>query len=57
MGSAIPSSPSIALIKQINKDFISYDKFKAQFFASSIAIEASGWNLLVWVPRFKKLEI
>ena len=32
-------------------------KFKTQFSASSIAVEASGWNLLVWVPDFKKLEI
>lgn len=57
MGPAIPTSPSIKLMKQIKKDFISYDKFKAQFTASSIAVEASGWNLLVWVPNFKKLEI
>ena len=57
MGPAIPTNPSIKLMEQINKDFTSYDKFKSQFSASSIAVEASGWNLLVWVPRFKKLEI
>ena len=57
MGPAIPTNPSMKLMEQINKDFTSYDKFKAQFSASSIAVEASGWNLLVWVPRFKKLKI
>lgn len=57
MGPAIPTNPNIKLMEQISKDFISYDKFKNQFSASSIAVEAAGWNLLVWVPRFKKLEI
>lgn len=57
MGPAIPTNPSMRLMEQIRKDFTSYDKFKLQFSASSIAVEASGWNLLVWVPRFKKLEI
>lgn len=54
---AIPSSPSIELMKQINLDFESYDKFKTQFSESSKVIEASGWNLLVWVPEFEQLEI
>lgn len=57
MGIAIPTSPDIKLMDQIIKDFSSFEKFKAQFTASSIAVEASGWNLLVWVPDFKKLEI
>ena len=57
MGPAIPTSPSVELMKQINADFGSYDRFKAQFIASSKVVEASGWNLLVWVPKFKKLEI
>lgn len=57
MGPAIPTNPSINLMEQIRKDFTSYEKFKTQFSASSIAVEASGWNLLVWVPDFKKLEI
>ena len=57
MGPAIPTSPSIELMKQINHDFGSYDKFKAQFTESSKVVEASGWNLLVWVPTFQKLEI
>ena len=57
MGPAIPTSPGVELMKQINIDFGSYDKFKAQFTESSKVVEASGWNLLVWVPNFKKLEI
>lgn len=57
MGPAIPSSPDINLMEQINKDFGNYEAFKQQFTESSKVVEASGWNLLVWVPRFKKLEI
>ena len=57
MGPAIPSSPSIQLMEQINKDFGNYEQFKEQFTESSKVVEASGWNLLVWVPNFKKLEI
>ena len=57
MGPAVPTSPSVELMKQINTDFGSYDKFKSQFTESSKVVEASGWNLLVWVPKFKKLEI
>lgn len=57
MGPAIPSSPSMGLMERINTDFGSYDKFKTQFTESSKVVEASGWNLLVWVPDFKKLEI
>lgn len=44
-------------MEQINKDFGSFELFKEQFTESSKVVEASGWNLLVWVPRFNKLEI
>ena len=57
LGPAIPTSPDIKLMEQINKDFGSYDKFKEQFTSSAKVVEASGWDLLVWVPNFKKLEI
>lgn len=57
MGPAIPTSPDVNLMNQIIKDFESFDIFKRQFTESSKVVEASGWNLLVWVPRFKKLEI
>ena len=53
----MPTSPSKSLLDQIEKDFGSFINFKNQFSKSSINVEASGWNLLVWVPNFKKLEI
>jgi len=57
MGPPIPSSPSVELIEQINKDFGSYEAFKKQMTEASKAVEASGWCLLVWVPIFNKLEV
>lgn len=57
LGPAIPTSPDVSLMEQIIKDFESFEKFKSQFVAASIAVEASGWCLLVWVPEWKKLEI
>ncbi len=57
MGVPIPSEPQENLNEQIIKDFDSFETLKKQFDASSQNVEASGWNLLVWVPRFKKLEI
>lgn len=57
MGIPIPTSPNINLMEQINKDFGNYNKFKQQFTEASKAVEASGWCILVWVPKFKRLEI
>ena len=57
MGPAIPTSPDVSLMTQIIKDFSSFDSFKNQFTESAKVVEASGWNLLVWVPDFSKLEI
>mgnify|MGYP000115681000 FL=1 len=57
MGPAIPTSPNKSLMEKIIKDFGTYEIFKEQFTESSTVVEASGWNLLVWVPRFNKLEI
>ena len=57
MGPAIPTEPDIRLMEQIIKDFGSYDKFKQQFTEASKTVEASGWCLLVWVPKWNKLEI
>ena len=57
MGPVIPTSPNKSLMEQIIKDFGTYEIFKEQFTESSKVVEASGWNLLVWVPRFNKLEI
>ena len=41
MGPALPTEPSTQLMEQIVKDFGSYDNFKNQFTAASIAVEAS----------------
>lgn len=51
------SGPNLKLMEQINKDFGTFPTFKSQFVASSKVVEASGWNLLVWVPKWNKLEI
>lgn len=45
------------LLKQIAKDFGSFENFKKKFTASALAVEGSGWNLLVWNPSFNELEI
>ena len=57
IGPAIPTSPSVELMEQITKDFESYDKFKKQFEAAAAQVEESGWCILVWVPKWNKLEI
>lgn len=46
MGPAIPTSPDIKLMEQINKDFESYDKFKNQFTEAAKAVEASRMVLV-----------
>lgn len=57
MGPAIPTEPSLELITQIMKDFGNFDTFKNQFSEASKAVEASGWGILAWVPKWNKLEI
>lgn len=41
MGPAIPTEPDIELMKQIIKDFGSYEVFKEQFTEASKTVEAS----------------
>lgn len=57
MGPAIPTSPSVELLEQINKDFGGYEIFKKQMTEAAKVVEASGWCLLVWVPLLNKLEV
>lgn len=57
MGPSIPTSPSIELMEQINKDFESFETFKKQMTEAAKVVEASGWCLLVWVQLFNKLEV
>lgn len=45
------------LIKQIKKDFGSFKKFKQLFTNAAESVEGSGWALLVWSPRSKRLGI
>jgi superoxide dismutase, Fe-Mn family len=49
--------PDGILQKQIEKDFGAYEKFTQQFSAAAIAVEGSGWAVLVFSPLAKKLEI
>ena len=44
------AAPQGDLAKAIEKDFGSYDAFKAQFIAASIAVEGSGWGILAYRP-------
>lgn len=57
MGPAIPTSPNVELMEQIIKDFGSFEKFKRQFSEAASQVEASGWCLLVWTNRLKRLNI
>ena len=57
MGLAIPTSPNVQLMEQINQDFGSFEKLKQQMTEAAKVVEASGWCLLVWVPKFNKLEV
>lgn len=52
MGPAIPTSPNAELMRQISKDFGSYDTFKKQFTEVSKAVEASR---LVFVSMGRKV--
>ncbi|WP_018306403.1 superoxide dismutase [Desulfitobacterium hafniense] len=50
-------TPAGALGESISQDFGSFEAFKKQFSAAAVAVEGSGWAVLVWNPEFKKLEI
>ena len=45
------------LAAQIDTDFGSFEAFLAQFKAATVAVEGSGWGLLVWNRQFAKLEV
>ncbi len=50
-------TPAGSLGERISQDFGSFKAFKKQFSAAAVAVEGSGWAVLVWNPEFKKLEI
>jgi len=49
--------PDGDLANRINKDFGSFDKFKAHFVSASKAVEASGWGILGYHPMAEKLMV
>jgi superoxide dismutase, Fe-Mn family len=49
--------PSGHFLKQIEKDFGSFEAFKKHFSEAAKAVEGVGWAILVWAPRAGKLEI
>lgn len=51
------STPYYELLQKIVDDFGNFESFKNQFIQAAAVVEASGWCILAWVPRFQKLEI
>lgn len=49
--------PTGDLAAQINKDFGSFDKFKAQFTAVAAGVQGSGWAILAWDSIGQRLVI
>ncbi|HEY8935272.1 MAG TPA: superoxide dismutase [Cyclobacteriaceae bacterium] len=49
--------PSGALLKQIEKDFGSYDKLKALISKTSKGVDGNGWGILGYQPYTQKLTI
>lgn len=50
-------APEGALVEAIDRDFGSFEAFKAQFIAASIAVEGSGWGILAYRPSDDTLVI
>ncbi len=57
MGPGKGGEPQGALRQQIEKDFGSFEAMKKQFSAAAVAVEGSGWAMLVWEPSASQLEI
>ncbi len=49
--------PTGNLAKAITRDFGSFDKFKAQLIAATVAVEASGWGIVGYQPATDKVMI
>lgn len=50
-------APQGTIAQQIEQDFGNFEAFKKHFTAATVAVEGSGWGLLVWNPYAGKLEI
>jgi Fe-Mn family superoxide dismutase len=53
-GGGTPSGP---LATAIDRDFGSFDAFKAQLDSTASTIQGSGWGALSWEPLAKKLIV
>jgi len=51
------AAPDGTLAEAINRDFGSFEAFKAQFTAASVAVEGSGWGILAYRPDDDALVI
>jgi Fe-Mn family superoxide dismutase len=51
------AGPEGTLAEAIDRDFGSFEAFKAQFVAASIAVEGSGWGILAYRPADDSLVI
>jgi superoxide dismutase, Fe-Mn family len=50
-------TPSGSLAKAIERDFGSFDAFKAQLTSAASTIQGSGWGALSWEPLGKRLVV
>jgi superoxide dismutase, Fe-Mn family len=50
-------SPGGELLKQVEKDFASYDKLKTLIAKTSKGIDGNGWGILGYQPYTKKLTV
>jgi Fe-Mn family superoxide dismutase len=51
------AAPGGALAQAIDRDFGSFEAFKAQFIAASVAVEGSGWGILAYRPADDSLVV
>ncbi|KAB8131029.1 superoxide dismutase [Gracilibacillus oryzae] len=59
-GNMTPNSskkPSGSILKQIEKDFGSWNAFKKLFTSVANSVEGNGWAILYWSPRSGKLGV
>ncbi|HMB68612.1 MAG TPA: superoxide dismutase [bacterium] len=57
MGPKGGGTPSGDLGSRIQKDFGSFDKFRAHFSAAAATVEGNGWGVLGWHPEAERLLV